>query len=518
MGARSSVAFEQLSKSQTARHVWSGLTPDMLERVRSRVKAFAWFMLIVNVLGVVVDGTYFLVQGRELDVVLVGTMVVGAVLGVALVVVATRQRFSHVTVLYAALAFEVLICLDLAVMLPWFIWLDRGHLPVVTWVEVLLVLFPLIVPAPPRLMAVTLALSAATRVVALRVLELGAGLPTAPGDYFMAVVAPAFAAGMAYAAARIVYGMTVEAAEARRMGSYQLTEQLGSGGMGEVWRAEHRLLARPAAVKLVRVERLAGKGEEQRVVLQRFEREAQATALLRSPHTIELYDFGFKDDGTLYYVMELLDGLDLDRMVRRFGPVDPARAAHLVTQACDSLGEAHGEGLIHRDVKPANLYVCRYGRRVDFVKVLDFGLVKQRDHGSAADDVNLTAENTVSGTPAFLAPEQVMGGEVDGQADVYALGCVLYWVLTGQYVFDERSVMATMMAHVQAMPERPSARTEQPIPGPLDDLVLECLAKSPGDRPQGVDLLAERLASIPWEHPWTEACAREWWNRHLPDL
>ena len=516
MGDRSSVAFEHLSNGRTAAHLWSGLTPDMLERVRGRVRAFAWFMLIVNVLGIVVDGTYFLATGGEFDAVWVGGTLAGAGLGVALVVVATRQSLSHVTVLYAALAFEVLICLDLAVLMPWFIWLDRGHLPVVTWVEVLIVIFPLIVPAPPRLMAVTLALAGAMRIVALVFLRQVTGLEPVPGDYYVAVICPAFAAAMAYTGARIVYGMTVEVAEARRMGSYQLTEELGSGGMGEVWRAEHRLLARPAAVKLVRVERLTGKGEERKVVLQRFEREAQATAMLRSPHTIELYDFGVKDDGTLYYVMELLDGLDLDRMVRRFGPIDPARAAHLVLQACDSLGEAHAAGLIHRDVKPANLYVCRYGRRVDFVKVLDFGLVKQHGDGSTADDVSLTAENTVSGTPAFLAPEQVMGGEVDGRTDVYALGCVLYWALTGLYVFDEPSAMATMMAHVQTTPDPPSTRTEQPIPPALDDLVLACLAKDPGDRPRSVDHLSERLASIPWDRPWTDARAREWWNGNLP--
>ena len=516
MTQRSSVAFEQLASGDAMRRAWSGLTPDLLERMRSRARAFAWFMLIVNVLGILVDGTYFLVTGGEVDAVWVGGTLGGAALGVALVVVTTRRSLSPVTVLYATLAFEVLICLDLAILMPWFIWLDRGHLPVVTWVEVLLVIFPLIVPAPPRMMAVTLALAGAMRVVALVFLQQVTGLATVPGDYYVAVICPLFAAAMAYAGSRIVYGMTVEVAEARRMGSYRLTEELGSGGMGEVWRAEHRFLARPAAVKLVRLERLTRRGEERRIALARFEREAQATAMLRSPHTIELYDFGVKDDGTLYYVMELLDGLDLDRMVRRFGPLEPARAAHLVMQACDSLGEAHAAGLIHRDVKPANLYVCRYGRRVDFVKVLDFGLVKQHGSESATDDVGLTAENTVSGTPAFLAPEQVMGGEVDGRTDVYALGCVFYWALTGLCVFDEPSTMATMMAHVQTTPVPPSARTEQPIPAPLDDIVLECLAKSPDDRPRSVDALSDRLASIRWDLPWNDARARAWWSNNLP--
>jgi serine/threonine-protein kinase len=518
MHERSGAAFEPLTSNESTRHIWSGLTPDLLERARRRVKAFAWLMLVINSLGILFDGTYFFVTGGEFDAIWIGGTFVGVILGVALVVVATRRGLDHVTVLYVALAFEVLICLDLAILMPWFIWVDRGHLPVVTWVEPLLVLFPLIVPAPPRMTAITLALAASTRAIALLFLHVTVGLDVVGGDYYVAIVCPAFAAAMAYAGARIVYGMTVEVAEARRMGSYRLTTRLGSGGMGEVWRAEHRFLARPAAVKLVRVERLAHHQEEERVALQRFEREAQATALLRSPHTIELYDFGIKDDGTLYYVMELLRGLDLDAMVQRFGPLAPARAARLTVQACDSLGEAHAEGLIHRDVKPANIFVCRYGRRVDFVKVLDFGLVKHRGDGALGDDAGLTAENTVSGTPAFLAPEQVVGGDIDGRTDVYALGCTLFWMLTGSYVFRGRSAMDTMMQHVQGAADPPSAHTEQAIPTALDNLVLACLAKAPEDRPQNVDQVAERIAAIDWAEPWTDARAARWWNSNLPDL
>ncbi len=499
-------------------HAWSGLTPDLLERVRQRVKALAWLLLVVNGLGIVVDSTYFFFAAGTLDAIWIGGTVAGVVLSVSLVLVATSRRLSHATVLYAALCFEVLICLDLAVLMPWFTWVDAGHLPIVTWVEPLIILFPLIVPAPPRMTAITLALAALTRPLALVFLHLVAGVDADATAYYVAIACPAFAAAMAFAGARIVYGMTVEVAEARRMGSYRLTTQLGSGGMGEVWRAEHRLLARPAAVKLIRAERLARDAEQQRIALARFEREAQATALLRSPHTIELYDFGIKDDGTFYYVMELLSGLDLDAMVTRFGPLPPERAAHLVLQACDSLGEAHAQGLIHRDVKPANLYVCRYGRRVDFVKVLDFGLVKQHGDGALGSDMRLTAEDTVSGTPAFLAPEQVVGGETDERTDVYALGCVLYWMLTGSYVFRGKSAMDTLMRHVQETPQPASARTEQAIPAAMDELVLACLAKSPADRPPDVDRLAARLESIDWREPWTDDRAVRWWNRNLPEL
>jgi serine/threonine-protein kinase len=365
--------------------------------------------------------------------------------------------------------------------------------------------------------AITLALAAATRPVALVFLDLAVGIDADATAYYVAIACPAFAAAMAFAGARIVYGMAVEVAEARRMGSYQLTARLGSGGMGEVWRAKHRLLARPAAVKLIRAERLARDAEQQRIALARFEREAQATALLQSPHTIDLYDFGIKDDGTFYYVMELLSGLDLDAMVTRFGPLPPERAAFLVVQACDSLGEAHTRGLIHRDVKPANLYVCRYARHVDFVKVLDFGLVKPYGDSALGADMRLTADDSVSGTPAFLAPEQVVGGDIDERTDVYALGCVLYWMLTGTYVFRGKSAMDTLMRHVQDSPQPASMRTEQDVPTELDDLVLQCLAKSPSERTPTVDRLADRLQSIAWRETWTDDRAMQWWDRHLPE-
>jgi tRNA A-37 threonylcarbamoyl transferase component Bud32 len=510
--------FERLSDGRAVSHAWSGLTPDLLERIRARVKALAWLLLVVNGLGIAIDSVYFFFAAGSLDAIWIAGTAAGAALSVSLVLIATNRRLSHATVLYAALAFEVLICLDLAVLMPWFMWIDSGHLPVLTWVEPLIVLFPLIVPAPPRMTAITLALAAATRPLALAFLHLVVGVDADAAAYYMAVAAPAFAAAMAYAGARIVYGMTVEVAEARRMGSYRLTERLGSGGMGEVWRAEHRLLARPAAVKLVRAERLARDPEQRRVALARFEREAQATALLRSPHTIELYDFGVKDDGTLYYVMELLSGLDLDAMIHRFGPLRPVRAIQFALQVCDSLGEAHERGLIHRDIKPGNLFVCRYGRRADFVKVLDLGLVKQHGDGVLDEDAKLTADDTVSGTPAFLAPEQVVGAEIDGRTDIYALGCVLYWMLTGAFVFEGRSAMDTMLRHVQNTPTPPSARAEQPIPAALDELTLACLAKSPADRPHDIDVLAEWLGSIDAGEPWTAERATEWWGRHLPEL
>ncbi len=199
---------------------------------------------------------------------------------------------------------------------------------------------------------------------------------------------------------------------AQELGSYQLVELLGRGGMGEVWRAQHRLLARSAAIKLVRPEVLgaSGRAEGKILMLRRFEREAQATAALSSPHTIRVFDFGVTRDGTFYYVMELLAGRDLESLVREFGPVPADRAVYLLRQVCHSLADAHARGLVHRDIKPANIYVCRMGLEYDFVKVLDFGLVKFNDQRRAgAQETLLTASHTTTGTPAFMAPEIILG-------------------------------------------------------------------------------------------------------------
>lgn len=285
--------------------------------------------------------------------------------------------------------------------------------------------------------------------------------------------------------------------------------------MGEVWRAKHRLLARPAAIKLIRPD-LTGNGRPgvSDEAQQRFEREAQVIARLRSPHTVNLFDFGIADDGGFYYVMELLEGLDAERLVRRFGPIPAERAIHLLRQVCHSLSEAESYGLVHRDIKPANIFLCRYGEDYDFVKVLDFGIVKATSD-TADTGVVLTREMAVHGTPAFIAPEQALGGaDLDGRADIYATGCVAYWLLTGQLVFTAESPMALLLHHARTPPAPPSTRSEVPIPAALDALVLSCLAKNPAERPQSARELSRRLAAVEGAGAWTEERAREWWATH----
>jgi tRNA A-37 threonylcarbamoyl transferase component Bud32 len=324
-------------------------------------------------------------------------------------------------------------------------------------------------------------------------------------------------AGLGVYGSRAVYQLTRELSRAKRMGSYQLVEKIGAGGMGEVWRAKHRLLVRPAAIKLIRAESIGRNGQDSRTALARFEREAQATAGLTSPHSIEIYDFGITEEGTFYYVMELLDGLDLRSLVERFGPVPPERAVHLLRQTCHSLADAHAHGLIHRDVKPANVFACRRGLDHDYVKVLDFGLVKQSD-GPGADRTQLTGEGIASGTPAFMSPEMATGErQIDARTDVYALGCVAYWLLTGKLVFEGDTAMKILLQHVRDLPVRPSARSEVELPEELDLVIMECLEKRPELRPADARILEARFAACARLLPhWDPERAEDWWSKHMP--
>ena len=448
-------------------------------------------------------------------------------IAVALVVfwLTTRSAFSPKTLMNIGVMFEIVGSFGIAMASYWGVY--RGleyqpeHLDIsgISWVAVWMLLFTIVVPMHPRraLLAAIASASSVPIVMALTMKYGGTSIVLTPTMFFLALVLPYIVVViMAYAGARVVYQLGSDVSRARELGSYRLVKRLGQGGMGEVWRAEHRMLARPAAIKLVLPEMLGDTaGESPEVILKRFEREAQATAQMHSPHTINVYDFGISGEGTFYYVMELLDGFDLEMFVRQFGPVPPERMIHFLRQACDSLGEAHEAGLIHRDVKPANMFVCRYGRQVDFIKVLDFGLVKPR-HDTGESDLKLTAENFQGGTPAYIAPEQVLTGSVDARTDIYCLGCVAYWLLTGQLVFKGETALQTLIHHVQTQPVPPSRRTELEIPASLDDAILSCLEKDPDKRPQNVDVLSELLGSCAMRAPWTKERAHEWWDLHQP--
>jgi len=286
--------------------------------------------------------------------------------------------------------------------------------------------------------------------------------------------------------------------------------------MGEVWAARHALLARAAAVKVIRPDSLRTTPEAAAAILLRFEREARATSKLESPHSIQLFDYGRAQDGAFFYVMEYLEGLDLETLVQRHGPLTPARVLSLLHQACHSLADAHGRGLIHRDIKPANLFVCRLGRDYDFLKVLDFGLVR----GSLTEkdaDTRTTGENQLPGTPATLAPEVARGHPTpDHRSDLYSLGCVGYWLLTGELVFAGDTPMQVILHHLEREPIPPSRRSELEIGEDLDRIILDCLAKNPDVRPSDAEELARRLEACDGFGAWGNPDAREWWQAHRP--
>jgi serine/threonine protein kinase len=316
---------------------------------------------------------------------------------------------------------------------------------------------------------------------------------------------------------RVLYGLRRQVAEASELGQYLLEEKIGGGGMGEVWRARHRLLIRPAAIKVIRQTAVRGMATDPELLMRRFEREARATAALTSPHTVQLYDFGVAQDGRLYYVMELLEGFDLDTLVRQYGLLPAERVIHILRQVCAALQDAHANGLVHRDIKPANIVVSRAGTTYDFVKVLDFGLVKlDTARDTDRDLVKLSTDDSWSGTPGFMAPEVVLGAATDHRVDLYAVGCVAYWLLTGKLVFEGENALQVMMQHVQAEPRRPSQRVEEPVPAALEQLVMACLEKDPARRPATAEALSDRLDAVLLPSEWTAERAEEWWAMHRP--
>jgi eukaryotic-like serine/threonine-protein kinase len=301
----------------------------------------------------------------------------------------------------------------------------------------------------------------------------------------------------------VLNGLRCELHEAKKFGQYQIREKIGAGGMGEVYLAEHQLLKRPCALKLIRPE--AGADP---IALARFEREVQSAARLSHPNTIEIFDYGHIDDGTFYYVMEFLPGISLQDLVTRFGPLAAGRAIYLFRQICAGLAEAHGLGLVHRDLKPANIFVAVRGGESDVAKVLDFGLVKLTHDESG---VELTSDQRVSGTPLYMAPEQAMGDRMlDARADIYALGCMLYFVLTGQPPFSGATGFEVMMAHARD-PVVPPSQLRADVPGDLEQVVLCCLAKRADSRYPNVKALGKALAGCAAAHEWDADKAHDWW-------
>jgi len=385
-------------------------------------------------------------------------------------------------------------------------------LPEISWVGAVILMFAAIVPTTPRKMLIAGLVAASMNPISMVLLSGGGAWNSEAWKRALLMHYPDFIlVGAAVVISHVVTKLGQQVTRAREMGSYRLGALLGRGGMGEVYKATHRMLARPAAIKLIRTEMLgAVDAEAAKLAVTRFRREAEAAANLRSQHTVELYDFGVTEDGTLYLVMEFLDGMDLETLVRQNGPLSTGRVIHILRQVCDSLEEAHARGLVHRDIKPANIHVGRVGLRHDFVKVLDFGLVKELSAVSPDHSLETVPGQMALGTPAYMAPELALGETVDGRADIYALGCIAYFLITGQIVFEAEKTFQIIAKHLQTPPVPPSERTDRPVSPELERLIMKCLAKHPNDRPQSASDLREALGWISAD-AWGEKQAMAWW-------
>jgi eukaryotic-like serine/threonine-protein kinase len=333
-------------------------------------------------------------------------------------------------------------------------------------------------------------------------------LPLIAGPYI--VLWCLLAVAVATLASRVIYGLAQRVREVMQLGQYTLEEKIGQGGMGVVYRARHALLRRPTAIKLLEA-RNVGQSD-----IDRFEREVQATSALTHPHTIAVYDYGRTIDGVFYYAMEYLDGITLEDLVRECGPQPAGRVARVLTQIAESLSEAHAVGLVHRDVKPANVMLCSRATVADFVKVLDFGLAKQLRGPS---DLDLSTDGRLVGTPLYVSPEAILGAApLDGRADLYALGAVGYFLLSGAPPFVGTSVVDVCGKHLHVPPAPLSEAAAAPVPASLEALVMGCLAKRPEERPASAPALVEMLRACEGVEPWTDRDARAWWDEVAPGV
>jgi tRNA A-37 threonylcarbamoyl transferase component Bud32 len=491
----------------------TSLPPDLVAQAVVRMRRLAlvtsFLMLFDAVAHAAVLG---LIEGIPHSPLSFLGRVVCSAYGLAVGLAARSPRLSARTKTDLGLSYEVLG--GLALMVSELAVLKEVALPfsLLPSVCIWMLVWRFMVPVDGLRAGVTLLLTALTVPVAAWLTEGAPGEPMDPTILLVETKAALVTAVLAWFASRSLYRLGREVSAARALGAYTLEEKLGEGGMGEVWRARHRALKRPAAIKRVRPEALGRDLEGARA---RFEREARATARLQSVHSVQLFDFGVSDDGAFYYAMELLDGLDLGAVVERWGPLPPARAVRVLAQVCHALVDAHAIGLIHRDIKPQNVLLCRLGPDLDFVKVVDFGLA--RDLGEDALERYATREGQTPGTPAFMAPELALGDDAIGPAaDIYMVGTLGYWLLSGRLVFEAPTAMAMVAAHLHAAPPRLSTRTELEIPEGLDALLHRCLAKDPTERPASAAELRAALLALDVGGGWTDEEAARWWARHRP--
>ena len=384
-----------------------------------------------------------------------------------------------------------------------------GHFdfPIGVWL-VMIYTYALFIPNTIRRAATVIGamtLAPITLLVAQVAFQPGVGATATGADVVAIVLLLVLAAVGSVFGVDTIGSLRREAFEAKQLGQYRLKQLIGAGGMGEVYLAEHNLLKRPCVIKLIQPHKA---GDPR--TLARFQREVRSMAKLSHWNTVEVFDYGHTQDGTFYYVMEYLPGMSLAEMVERFGPLPPERAIHFLAQACDALTEAHAVGLIHRDIKPGNLFAAQRGGVDDVTKLLDFGLVKP-----ITDDehsIQLTAEGSITGSPLFMSPEQVVGdGRPDARSDVYALGAVGYFLLAGRPPFEGDRPIKVMIAHAHQDVVPPSEHVGT-IPADLEQVVLRCLEKDPARRYPTAAALGEALRRCEAAGGWTSDDAARWWK------
>ena len=465
---------------------------DLLKDAAKRLMLVALLVVCVAALGVAATTVELVTSPRSHSWVRLGAagwvLLLSSIVAVAL----RRVELSVAQMRWIATGFLFVLAVSTG-LLRHIVSSGESTIGMIPGIAVMVMLLPVLVPGSPRRAALNGVMAMGVDIATYAVL-VAADMRAAvgPAETFGLFRGDLIAIGVAYGIAHIVVSLEDRITQARHLGAYTLHDKLGEGAMGEVWTASHANLQRPAAVKLIHPETFDARDPFAREqLIQRFEREAQATAALRSPHTVDIYDFGVADDGTLYYVMELLDGEDIQRIVDRDGPMPVARAVHLLRQVCHSLAEAHDQGMVHRDVKPANVLVCKYGREEDFVKVLDFGLVKV-----AVAQAALTMVGTPTGTPAFMAPEQARDGHaVDGRADIFAVGALACFMVSGRLLYGDMAPAAYLAAlENKDVPKLSTIGID--VPPALESLLQQCLEREPDARPPDMDAVLARLDEI----------------------
>lgn len=484
--------------------------------VEDTVQRLAWFCLFCAIVGALIallerrlQPDLFTFDHSQLAQL---SWIAVVVLSLAMAAICKFGLLSPLATLKLGLTYEVLIAFAISISETALTLANRvpvmGVSRLVLWIS----LTGVLIPNKPNIKLAVALVSASTWPLAYMLTIQALGFEALPTNQLLVwIYIPYLMAFLIYFVAKRIYVLTSDADAAHELGSYRLVSRIGSGGMGEVWRARHSMLARDAAIKLIRNDLADQPGYRSEARRQRFKQEAQVIACLQSPHTVRLFDFGISQSGSFYYVMELLDGISLETLVEQFGPVPASRIIHMMQQTCDSLEEAHYNGLVHRDVTPNNIFICKVGVEYDFVKVFDFGIAKDVKNSS-----RITREGAVVGTPDYMAPEIVMGEEkIDNRVDIYGIGCTAYFALTGSAVFPAETAGGAAVAHALNPPVPPSQRTENPIPSELEQIILLCLAKEPEDRIQTVRELRDTLMSIAIPE-WTQQDAATWWETHLP--